>query len=80
MGFNGALKKAFERFEEFLSPDLEYDLLFTDANNKKYYNKIENELRKKVKIHEVLKWELSPCVFNSIGVKSFQITLFPHIE
>lgn len=80
MGFNGALKKAFERLDEFLSPDVEYDLLFTDANNQKYYNKVENELRKRFKINEVLKWELSPCVFNSIGVKSFQITLFPHIE
>ena len=80
MGFSGALKKIFERFDEFISQDIEYDLLFTDANNQKYYNKIESELRKKVKIHEVLKWELSPCVFNSTGVKSFQVTLFPHIE
>jgi DegV family protein with EDD domain len=80
MGFGGALKKVFERFDEFISSDLEYDLLFTDANNQKFYNKIESELRKRVKIHEVLKWELSPCVFNSTGVKSFQITIFPHVE
>ncbi len=80
MGFGGALKKVFERFDEFISSDIEYDLLFTDANNQKYYSKIEGELRKKVKIHEVLKWELSPCVFNSTGVKSFQITLFPHVD
>ena len=80
MGYKGAIKKIVQKLSELCSEGVEYDLFLSDAFNTKYFNLMENEIRKVTKIKEVLNWEIIPCVMLSTGVKSFQATLAPHID
>jgi len=79
-GFKGSIQKAAEKFSELQTKDVKYDLILSDAFNTKYFSQFESEIRKFVKIDEVLNWEIPPCVMLSTGVKSFQATLVPHID
>jgi len=79
-GFKGAIQKAAEKFSELQTDGVEYDLILSDAFNTKYFSLFENEIRKFIKIEEVLNWEIPPCVMMSTGVKSFQATLVPHMD
>ena len=79
-GFKGAITKAVEKLSESQSKGKEYDLIISDAFNTKFFPLIENETKKEIKIKEVLSWKIPPCVMLSTGVRSFQITLVPHID
>ena len=80
MGFNGALKKIFERVEEIAAEGKEYDLFLSDVNNSYHFKKIEEELRRLVPIKDVHHWDVPPVIILSIGTESIQITLSPHIN
>ncbi|MCG3215456.1 MAG: DegV family EDD domain-containing protein [Candidatus Heimdallarchaeota archaeon] len=80
MGFNGALKKIYQRIEELAKDDTEYDLFLSDANNTKHFKKIEKEIGKIVQIKDVHYWQIAPVVMNSLGLESVQITISPHIN
>ena len=79
-GYKGAIKKIAIKLSESTKDDVEYDLILSDAFNAKYFSLIEEEIRKVTNVKEVLKLEIPPCVMITTGVKSFQVTLTPHID
>ncbi|MHA1224238.1 MAG: DegV family protein, partial [Candidatus Heimdallarchaeaceae archaeon] len=79
LGYESAIKKAVQRLKELTLEDQEYYLILSDANNTKYFRKVEEEIGKIVRIKDTLYWKIPPVVMLSTGAKSFQITLAPYI-
>lgn len=79
-GNKGALQMIFERIEELVQDDTEYDLFLSDVNNTHHFKKIEEELGKIVSIKDTHYWKIPPVVLHSLGTESIQITISPHVN
>ena len=79
-GFNSAVKKIIERFEETTDSNIEYDAIINHINNPKLAKKLEEGVKSIRNIKDVQYWDISPVVANTLGYGTAMITLYPSFE
>jgi DegV family protein with EDD domain len=79
-GFNSAVKKIIERFNETTNPNIEYNAIVNHIENPKLAQKLEKGVKSIRNIKDVQYWDISPVVANTLGYGTAKITLYPSYE
>ncbi len=79
-GYNSAVKKIIERFEETTDPNMEYNVIISHIGNPKLAKKLEKGVKSIRKVEEVQYWDISPVVANTLGYGTAMIALYPSFE